>query len=137
MLERAVWDDKFSTGDGDVDFQHKYLLDTFNLLGDVIEGGSEKKGIQLILGRLRFYSEWHFVKEEGCMDFHRCPVGAANKKAHAAFIRMLDEYLIDIEKNENGFQGLATIIHLDLLEWMKSHILRVDTQLLDCIRGKN
>lgn len=132
--ENAVWTDAFTTGDDAIDFQHKYLLNTFNMLGEVVSNGANREGLRLILGRLRFYADWHFSKEENCMLAHLCPAAGANKDAHRLFINMLDGYLLDIEK-EDRLQELAVIIHMDLLGWMKNHILSVDTQLLGCIRN--
>jgi hemerythrin len=133
--QKVYWNEKFSTGDESLDFQHKYIIDTFNKLSDAIADEHEEETVRTILGRLKFYSTWHFEKEEACMDHYKCPAAQANKNAHAAFTQMFnayhEEYIVT-----GGSQELAIKVHKSLLDWLTNHILAVDTQLYPCIHER-
>ena len=132
---KIAWDEALTTGDLEIDAQHKFLIDTFNDLGDAIQHGSGMGSIQKILGVLRFYASWHFGKEEDCMAHYQCPIAETNKKAHAVFmersIKYQKEYELSGDSNE-----LALKIHSELSDWIVNHILAVDGKLYPCIHNK-
>lgn len=129
---KIFWEEKFSTGDGNLDFQHKYLFETFNKLSDAIAEEQGQESIRAILGRLKFYSEWHFAKEEECMDHHKCPSAQINKNAHADFRELFTAYNEEYIKT-GGSQELIIRVHESLSDWLTRHILVVDTNLYACI----
>lgn len=126
--KKAVWQDEFKTGDDGLDFQHKYLIETFNKLGEVIEEGFGKENVQNILGRLKFYAEWHFDKEETVMAAVNCPVMETNKAEHKRFMEMVRDYEQKLARG-GGSQALALEIHETLLNWLMNHVLTIDTRL--------
>jgi hemerythrin len=133
---RIFWDEALSTGEMEMDAQHRYLIDIFNDLGTAIEEGYSREDIQKVLKILKFYAGWHFNKEEECMTRFRCPAGAQNKAAHAAFILKLDQYEAEFERTPDASTDLALKIHAELLDWIEKHILVVDSQLYACIHPK-
>jgi hemerythrin len=132
---KIFWEGKYSTGDDNLDFQHKYLFETCNKLGDAIHAESSIEVIGVILGRLTFYADWHFGKEEERMDEHHCPVAEINKKAHADFMETFEK-LHQEYNNSGGSLDLAIEIHEKLIAWLTSHIVGVDTKLHACIHRK-
>lgn len=132
---KLFWDEKFSTGDPALDFQHKYMFETFNKLSDAIAAAQGNESVSVILGRLKFYSDWHFKKEEECFNLHQCPSAKTNIDAHANFRELLAAYSEDYEKT-GGSQELAIRIHESLADWLTRHILVVDTTLRACIHKK-
>jgi hemerythrin-like metal-binding protein len=133
--KKLYWEDKLATGDENLDFQHKYLFETFNKLGDAIYADRGKETIDTILGRLRFYAEWHFGKEEDCMERHNCPIAQTNKTAHATFLDLFNKYY-DEYKETGGSNDLAIKIHETLSDWFLNHIIGIDTKLHPCIHKK-
>lgn len=129
---KLFWEDKFSTGDETLDFQHKYLFETFNKLGDAIARDEGAEHISAILGRLRFYSDWHFAKEEECMERHRCPMAQANQRAHENFRELFAAYYDEYAKT-GGSRELAIRIHESLSDWLTHHVLAVDSSLRACV----
>ena len=131
-LKKLYWEDSLKTGDDSLDFQHKYLFDTFNKLGDAISLEQGTENINTILGRLKFYAEWHFGKEEACMERHNCPIAQTNKKAHTTFLDMFNLY--HKEYNQSGGSiDLAVKIHETLADWLLKHVIGIDTKLYPCI----
>jgi hemerythrin len=130
-----IWNDTLTTGDKELDAQHKYLFDIFNDLGRAIERGLGAKVVTMVLDVLKYYAEWHFNKEENCMERYRCPIAGKNKKAHSAFIKKFNEYQKEYETTDASNE-LAIKIHEYLSEWIMGHILVVDGELYPCIHGK-
>ena len=135
LPKKLYWEDKLKTGDENIDFQHKYLLETFNKLGDAIVAQEEKEFLNAILSRLKFYAEWHFGKEEECMERYNCPVAQTNKTAHAVFLDMLNKYYEEYQQTGTSNE-LAIKVHESLSEWFLNHIIGIDTKLRACIHRK-
>jgi hemerythrin len=133
--QKLYWEDRFSTGDANLDFQHKYIFETFNKLSDAIADESAGESINVILGRLKFYSDWHFGKEEECMDRYKCPAAQVNKNAHDAFRVMFNKYYDEYVKT-GGSLDLVISVHKSLSDWLVNHILGVDISLYPCIHGQ-
>jgi len=132
---KLAWDEALTTGDMEIDNQHKFLIDTFNDLGDAIQHGSGMGSISKILGVLRHYADWHFAKEEDCMESYHCPAAQVNKIAHEVFIEKTSRYQKEYELSGSSNE-LALHIHTELSDWIVNHILAVDGQLYACIHNK-
>lgn len=132
---QLTWDETLTTGDMEIDTQHKFLIDTFNDLGDAIQHGSGMGSISKILGVLRQYADWHFAKEEDCMESFHCPAAKVNKIAHEVFIEKTSRYQMEYELSGSS-KNLALHIHADLSDWIVNHIMKVDGQLYTCIHNK-
>ena len=130
--KKLYWEDKLQTGDSNLDFQHKYLFETFNKLSDAIFANQGQEAISAILDRLKFYAEWHFGKEEECMAKYHCPAAEKNRRAHETFTEKIRVYQKEYEES-GGSSELATRIHEDLADWIVNHIMAVDTQLYPCV----
>lgn len=129
---QLVWDNALTTGDMELDAQHRFLIDTFNDLGDAIRNNSGEGSVTKILGVLKFYSGWHFGREEDCMAHYKCPAAEINKRAHATFVDKFNKFQKEYETS-GGSVELALKIHEDLSDWIVKHILAVDGQLYPCI----
>ncbi|MEW6404350.1 MAG: hemerythrin domain-containing protein, partial [Chloroflexota bacterium] len=90
--KKLTWSDRLSTGDADIDEQHRFLISTFNELGAAIQHGHGTENVNRILGVLGHYAAWHFTKEEECMARHRCIASDINRKAHAIFVEKFTTY---------------------------------------------
>ena len=129
------WTNALSTGDASLDSQHRYLVDTLNKLGDVINEGHGGEELARILGVLRFYAGWHFGKEEDCMETYHCPAAEKNKHAHAVFVEKFDKYHAEFTQS-GGSNEMALNIHEEISDWIVNHILIVDGELYPCIHHK-
>ncbi len=131
---KISWDDALSTGDEQLDEQHKILLSIFNDLATSIENGAQKDDIARTLTALKNYANWHFACEEDCMDKYQCPASKINKKAHAIFLQKTEEYEGEFQNAEN-FMEFALQVHDDLTRWIYTHILEVDASLYHSIHS--
>ena len=126
------WDESLTTGDRDLDTQHKYLIEICNDLAYAIEKKRGAKIIDMVIKVLTFYVDSHFKKEEECMARYHCVVGARNQKAHAAFIKKLKSFQ-EMHNASEAPDELAIQIHQFLTDWIISHIKHIDTYLYSSI----
>lgn len=129
------WDESLATGDKDLDSQHKYLIEICNDLATAIKKKRGAEVIAMVLDVLTFYAEWHFKKEENCMERYRCLVADKNLKAHALFMHTLKKYQVEYQTSESP-ESLALQIHQFLAGWIVSHILHIDTHLQNAIQSQ-
>ncbi|MDX1984399.1 MAG: hemerythrin family protein [Bryobacteraceae bacterium] len=128
---KLVWTEALATGDRATDVQHKYLIDIINDLAEAIETGTAAQSIRKILNLLKHYTEWHFEREEMCMERRQCPVAAANKHAHQGFIQTFNSYASEYERS-GGSEDIALRMYKTLTDWLVMHIQKVDTNLAHC-----
>lgn len=129
---RLIWSDGMTTGDEEIDAQHKYLIDFFNDLGKSIAKEYPAEDVEKVLKVMKFYATWHFGKEENCMEQYHCPAAKKNLQAHTVFIEKFQKYQKEYEKS-GGSKELAIKVHEELSDWIMNHIMVVDKQLHPCI----
>jgi len=127
------WNEAMTTGVKEVDDAHKTLIIWVNKLNDAMKSGSAKEEVLKIMAFLGKYATEHFTHEEGCMNRYNCPSTAANKKAHTDFLVFFTKTNKEIESNG---VTITTVIdlHNALSEWLKNHIMKIDTTLLPCVK---
>lgn len=131
---KVVWNDALLTGHRATDVQHKYLIDIINELAEAIESGKAAQSVKQIINLLRYYTEWHFGREEICMDQWQCPVAAQNKCAHGYFMKTFDDFAKEYANN-GGSDDIARRMYKELTDWLVKHIQAIDTNLARCDPG--
>jgi len=125
---KVAWSDALCTGNRAIDNQHKYLIDIINDLADAIESGQTAQSMKKIVNLLQYYTEWHFCKEEDCMERLKCPVAARNKQAHAQFIEAFLGFRSELEAGGDSSE-IATRMYKTLTSWLVQHIQGIDANL--------
>ena len=129
-----AWDESLSTGHRAIDVQHKYLIDIINELAVAIEKGEGAMAVKTILNLLRFYTEWHFEREELCMERYNCPVAETNKRAHGHFLETFSRFESEYRQS-GGSEDIAMGMYQELTDWLVRHIKGVDGNLADCVHS--
>ncbi len=127
------WNSSMETGVKEVDDAHKTLILWINKLNDAMKSGSGKQEVLNVLNFLERYAAEHFLHEESCMDKHKCPVAQANKRAHAEFFSYFSQVKSTVEK-EKVTTVMVLEIHNALSDWLRNHILKIDTHLRSCVK---
>ncbi len=122
------WKPEYSVGIKKIDSQHQSLILLINELHDSIESNFSEQSFENILKKLFDYTRYHFTTEEEMMEASNYPKGqlTKHKKQHQLFIAELNGCQTDIE---NVSLEDAVIIQEFLVNWLKNHILKIDTQL--------
>ena len=131
---RIEWDGSLLTGERGIDVQHKYLIDIINELAEAIEQGKSANAVGKILNLCKYYAEWHFGREELCMERHQCPVAAKNKDAHAYFIDTFENFQREYRES-GGSEDIALRMYTELTQWLVKHIQGIDTQIAPCLHN--
>ena len=129
---KLSWDVSLESGDRAIDVQHKYLIDIINELAEAIETGEGAKAVGKILNLMQYYAEWHFEREELCMERHSCPAADTNKKAHGYFLEKFLEFKGEYRQS-GGSEEIALGMYKVLTEWLVKHIKGVDAQMKTCV----
>jgi len=126
-----AWSDDYSTGDAEIDAQHKQLFQYLADLEEHMKGTIDNAYVKRFLDTLGLYTRSHFCYEEICMRAKKCPVADKNKEQHA---KLLDAYTqfrhrFDVE---GASMDLISRLHAFLESWLVNHILKIDTHLNKC-----
>lgn len=116
-----------------IDLEHESLFAIIKEANDLITAEylhDKYDEILKILNKLRDYTEKHFQHEEEFMKSINYPKLEMQQMAHAAFIEKLVNLDIndmnDIDENQQQYLIELTSY---LLDWLSTHILKVDTQI--------
>lgn len=127
-----VWNDAMQTGVSYIDAQHKELIEHFNALYTAIEQGKGREETGKLLDFLQFYAQWHFEREEHCMEAYQCPAAAANSAAHRYFVRRFD-WLYEQYQQSDVDARIVQDTLAELETWVVNHIVKIDTRLGACM----
>ena len=125
------WDDKYSTGNDEIDTQHKQIFAYLDELEDHIESGASQEWAERFMTALGLYTRSHFCFEEMCMRRAKCDIAAKNKEQHtkllAAFSSSQKRF-----KREGVSDALLQQLQAFLTSWLVNHIMKIDIRLKDC-----
>lgn len=130
--QKINWEESLFSGDPRIDLQHKFLVEVINELAEAIELKKGRKALGKIINLLKYYTVWHFEREEKCMDEVKCPVAAVNKQAHSKFISIFEGYQKQFLQQEE-VNELAHNMYNTLVDWLVNHIKKVDGQMKTCV----
>ncbi len=121
----VAWKADFSTSVGEMDSQHKKLLDLINKFYAAMKRGEGASATSGILKELLQYTEFHFAEEEEMLEKVNYSELGAQRKAHVAFVNKVKE---GMRRWESGDVSVTPeLMHL-LANWLPQHILKMDKQ---------
>ncbi|MEH0019305.1 MAG: bacteriohemerythrin [Desulfobacter sp.] len=123
------WSDAFSTGNPELDEQHKKWFSIYNRAHDRMMDPDQENftntGIDA-LKEMKAYGEFHFSQEEAFMASIEFPRLELHKKMHQAFSREIDGMIHDLE---SGKHVLNSEVIKRIENWLRHHILKEDQKL--------
>ena len=123
-MDTFVWSDRYLTGEGLVDSEHKELVRIINLVGNLDAGEAEKpETIQSILESLVHYAVTHFAHEEALMISAGCDQRhvSLHKKIHSDFANQVTA----MRQVSLGADDTESLLRF-LSNWLAYHILGID-----------
>lgn len=126
---RLIFDvSTMSTGNYDIDQQHRNLIDMVNQLEEAVEQGRGREGVDRLLNFLGEYAAKHFSMEEKIMAEARCPAAEKNREAHVALFETYKKWRANYDSN--GFDPKLIIELKEILSnWLVAHICKIDCTL--------
>ncbi|MBH9552150.1 bacteriohemerythrin [Inhella gelatinilytica] len=132
-LSVFVWNEVFGTGLGDIDDQHKRLVDLLNQVASQLAFGVDREALARVFRELVSYTEYHFRHEEALWAQHLG--GEADERSHrerhAEFERKLEQLAATGSAGEIDPETLLDF----LVRWLAGHILRADRYFALCVIG--
>jgi len=130
-MAKFTWSSDLETGDQNVDYQHKKIVNYINLLETTLK---TKEAPQSLLKNIIFgiidYAEFHFTDEEVILTTIDYPHLQMHQKAHTDFVEQIQKLKSRFENNED----IRRDLHLLLTEWFKSHINQEDKRAFAFIK---
>jgi hemerythrin-like metal-binding protein len=134
-MAALAWSEDYSTGDAEIDKQHKQLFQYLADLEEHMKTGADEAYVRKFLDMLGLYTRSHFCYEEICMRARKCAVADKNKEHHAKLLDAYKHYCLRFE-TEGVSNDLLQKLHDFLRSWLVNHILKIDTELKECSTTK-
>ena len=125
-MKKIIWDDSLSVDGGEIDEDHRRLVDLFNILSRSVEEGDATEYIDAVLEELISCTIWHFRHEERLMLMYKYDGIEAHKDEHNDLIDSVRELQQKFHK-ENKLLINEDIEYLE--DWLTQHILGQDMRL--------
>lgn len=125
-MNKIVWDDTLSVDGGEIDEDHRRLVDLFNILSRSVTEGDAAEYIEAVLEELISCTIWHFRHEERLMLMYKYDGIEEHKDEHNDLIDSVKELQQKFRKEGK----LLTSEDIEYLEdWLTQHILGQDMRL--------
>jgi hemerythrin len=125
-VNKIVWDDTLSVDGGEIDEDHRRLVDLFNILSRSVTEGDAAEYIEAVLEELISCTIWHFRHEERLMLMYKYDGIEEHKDEHNDLIDSVKELQQKFRKEGK----LLTSEDIEYLEdWLTQHILGQDMRL--------
>lgn len=121
-----TWGPMLQVGYGDMDAQHKRLVELVNQLDDAMRGGHGRDVVGPVLNELIRYTVSHFAFEEKLMDRYGISSSVAHKAEHKKLVADVSAFKA---KFDAGSAAVSTELMSFLRNWLSSHILKTDKAL--------
>lgn len=125
-MKKITWDESLSVDGGEIDEDHRRLVDLFNMLSRAVEEGDAAEYIDAVLEELISCTIWHFRHEERLMLMYKYDGLEAHKDEHNDLIDSVRELQQKFHK-ENKLLINEDIEYLE--DWLTQHILGQDMRL--------
>jgi len=123
------------TGIDQVDLQHMEFIARIKALHESYINENNSQKLLETYNYVKFYIDEHFCLEESYMLHNNFPDFEKHIKAHRAFSRDF-EALEKIFKTEGASSSFNLDFNVQIINWLKTHILKMDMSLADFIREK-
>ncbi|RLJ65179.1 bacteriohemerythrin [Sulfurisoma sediminicola] len=125
-MKDIVWSEILSVGVGEIDEDHRKLVNIFNILNHAVMEGESPDYLAATLEELINCTVWHFSHEERLMLKHRYPGIEEHKAEHRELIKSAEELKREILQGDKPVADE----HIEFLErWLTEHIFTADMRL--------
>ncbi|MEO1063794.1 MAG: bacteriohemerythrin [Actinomycetota bacterium] len=128
-----TWGPALQVGFGDIDAQHKRLVELVNELNDEMRAGSGRDAVGPVLTELVRYTVDHFAFEERLMQEHDISTSAAHLDEHRQLVAQVASFKEDYEA---GSAAVSVELMTFLRKWLTGHILKSDKALARELKQK-
>lgn len=120
------WSEELSVGFGEVDQDHRKLVEIVNSLAEAVSGEPAPAQVARVFAELLSYTQWHFRHEERLMQTHGY-LGFFDHKAEHD--RLLTQAAALNGKFQSGDTSVPEKLLPFLRDWLAEHILGADLKM--------
>lgn len=132
-MEIIKWRDTFETGIGQMDDQHRRLIQLINQLYGILKAKDGFDAIDAILQEMADYAKTHLRDEEKLLAEHEYPGLEPHRQVHRNYFVKMDELREAMNRDR---QAATQEIYLFLRQWWINHIVEEDKRYGEYLRGK-
>lgn len=136
-MDAFVWDQRYMTGETQVDEEHQGLVRIINTLIDLQSKYASPEAVSQVLDQLVNYAVVHFAHEETLMAEYHCDPRFVDR--HVAVHRSFAEQVVRLRSSTADGSDLEYLLNF-LTSWLAQHILGMDKAMarqVELIRGGN
>lgn len=132
-MSLMTWGPALMIGFGDIDVQHRRLVQLVNALDDAMHAGRSREVLGTVLTELVRYTKLHFAFEEKLMAAYGLQGGdvAAHKEEHATLTAQVNDFAAQFAE---GSADVSVELLEFLRDWLSNHILGTDKGLAAALR---
>jgi hemerythrin len=123
------WVPELDTGIGEIDVQHRRIVDYINRLYELRES-PDREALGEVIAEMVDYTVSHFAFEEGVMESAGYMFAGPHKRVHELFTRKVAEYQSRFDIGEN----VTAELHGMLSRWLFNHIRNEDHGYIDAVK---
>ena len=116
----TIWQPEYSVGVPEIDAQHRYLFELWQMLDSIREQKENKRSRRQAILSLLDYIDLHFTTEEPYYREH--PRFADHQRLHREFIDRVRQFEHDMENDRLDMAAMADFLR----DWLIDHILHTD-----------
>ena len=120
-----LWNESYNIGIGNIDTQHKKLVDIINELYESFVDQTTGQKLHKILKELEDYTIYHFGTEEELFKKHGYPQTEAHLAEHKGFVERIKQFNADLI---DGKTSLTFQLMNYLKNWLLGHICGSDQE---------
>lgn len=122
------WRDGLSIDGGTIDDDHRYLIELINNYEDLMERPFDREAIVKILNSLKYYTVYHFIREEAAQREVDYPDQETHAAEHRRLIGCVDYAirLLDQEIEGSRLEAIKSQVARLLNNWLIAHIIKFD-----------
>jgi hemerythrin len=124
-MSELAWRQEYSVNIKVLDDQHRQLIETINVLNNIIYEEKDKAHLAEVFDHLMEYVTVHFTTEERLMAEHDFPGYQTHKEEHEQCGQEVVKYK---KQYEQGEKKIAVTLIIFLTDWPHRHLLETDKQ---------
>jgi hemerythrin len=129
-MKWITWGAKQTTGNAEMDHDHKELVDLINILADGMENNKPKEFCSDTLDQFIERIKANFIAEEQLMERHRYPEAAEHKALHTLMLEDVLAFKASYAAS-GAVESITLLVVLD--SWLDRDIAQADRALAEFI----
>lgn len=119
------WSEILSIDQGDIDHQHRQLVDAINAFHDAVAAGHAAEAVAETLTFLNLYGTLHFTHEEQLLEANAFPKLEQHRRQHRLFVDQVKSFQAQLTTSGPGLgHGMAQFLG----SWLVNHIMVADKE---------